>query len=375
MNQRQSQMLPLGSLLQEGRYRVERYIFSSGIGNIYEVVYTRSGKHMAMKEFFMRGINLCEGLTVTVALEENRGMFEMMRDRFIREAQRLASLESPHIVAVNDFFEENGTAYYVMQFIDGESLYATMETTGLPFSEQQVRSILPQVLSALKTIYAHGLYYLNLKPANIIRNALGHCWLIDFGASKQMSNSDIGLATTSSALCYTRGFSPYEQVNNDMKHLGPWTDFYALGATIYNLLTHQWPPDMEDVGLDGESAFSFPTSISLQMRGLILSLMQPDIRKRPQSVEEIENLLADTSSEETKLSVNGATSEQTVIHRQISNETIRSTSEEDGVVQISVNGQRNSQSSLLLPIGTLLQNGRYRIERHIASGGFGNTYR
>lgn len=124
------QMLPIGTLLKQGEYRVVRYIASGGFGNTYEVEHVRLGKHLALKEFFMRGINQREGTRVSVSVEDNRQTFSQMREKFYKEAQRLARLEEQHIVEVTDFFEDNETAYYVMKLIDGESLAARMKRTG-----------------------------------------------------------------------------------------------------------------------------------------------------------------------------------------------------------------------------------------------------
>lgn len=97
------QMLPIGTLLKQGEYRVVRYIASGGFGNTYEVVHTRLPKRFAVKEFFMRGVNQREGIRVTVSNEDNRDSFNQIREKFYKEAQRLAMLEEPHIVEVTDF--------------------------------------------------------------------------------------------------------------------------------------------------------------------------------------------------------------------------------------------------------------------------------
>ena len=286
-------MLPIGALLKQGEYRVERYIASGGFGNTYEVVHTRLPKRFAVKEFFMRGINQREGVLVSVSLAENSESFNQMREKFYKEAERLAVLEESHIVEVTDFFEENQTAYYVMKLIDGESLAATIKRTGKPFSEPEARNVLSQVLPALETVHNQGIYHLDLKPGNIMRDAKGHCWLIDFGASKQLSAKESKTLSTSTGLSYTPGYAPGEQLSCNMNRIGAWTDFYALGATLYNLLSCQTPPEPDDVRYDGERAFRFPASVSDDMRHLVLWLMQPDYPRRPQKVSEITARLAE----------------------------------------------------------------------------------
>lgn len=289
----QKLMLPIGTVLHSETYRVVRYIASGGFGNTYEVEHVKLGKRYCLKEFFMRGINLRQGNMVTVSVENNRATFEQMRAKFFKEAQRMARIENPHVVEVTDCFEENATAYYVMKLIDGQSLAAKMAAQGRPFTEAEVLSMLPQVLSALRYVHSKGIYHLDLKPANIMVNAEGHLWLIDFGASKQLSATENQTLSTSTGLCYTPNYAPSELVSGNTKRIGPWTDYYSLGATLYNLLTNQKPPEADDVRYDGEHAFHFLPSVSADMRSLILWLMHPDYPQRPQTVEEIEHRLTD----------------------------------------------------------------------------------
>lgn len=281
------QMLPEGALLKGGEYRVVGYLASGGFGNTYEVEHEgRLHKHMAVKEFFMRGVNTRLDTHVTVSIEDNRADFERMQRKFFAEAERLVQLDHPHIVEVIDFFEENDTAYYVMKLLSGQPLSKVIAMRG-PLDTASVHGILTQVLSALKYVHAQHLYHLDLKPGNIMQNADGHCWLIDFGASKQMSDDD-GHTLTTTALPYTPRYAPLEQVGQNTEDIGPWTDFYALGATLYNLLTAQMPPKPDKVNEDGESAFAFPADMDAAMRQLILWMMQPRRSQRPQSVDEIE---------------------------------------------------------------------------------------
>ena len=274
-----------------GRYRVVRHISSGGFGITYEVEHINLKTRCCMKEFFMRGINQRVGDSVTVSVEENRASFEQMRAKFLHEAQRMAQLKNPYVVRVTDCFEQNDTAYYVMDLINGRSLSDVMKARGRAFTEEEVRQMLPQMLDALRGIHASGIYHLDLKPANIMQDKDGHLCLIDFGASKQMSLEETRTLSTSTALCYTPGFAPDELIQGASKYIGPWTDFYGLGATLYNLLTRETPPETADVKYSGESAFRFPPSVSPQMRQLVRWLMQPDYPQRPKSVEEIEKRL------------------------------------------------------------------------------------
>lgn len=286
----QRSMLPIGTILH-GTYRVEEYLSSGGFGNTYVVTNVQFDEAYALKEFFMKGISQREGqTTVSVSNADNQQQFESQREKFKKEARRLRKLQNGHIVHVHDLFEENGTAYYVMDLLDGESLSARMKRTKRPMTEQEVLSVLPQVLSALKEVHAQQIWHLDLKPGNIMTDHQGNAVLIDFGASKQMDATQ-GYTGTSTALCYTPGYAPSEQIDGNIKRIGPWTDFYALGATLYNLLTSQQPPSTSDVMMEGAEAFSFPPSVSSEMQQLVVWMMSARPAARPQSVEEIEQRL------------------------------------------------------------------------------------
>ena len=284
-------LLKVGTLLNHDKYRIERYLASGGFGNTYEGVNVTLGKKCAIKEFFLKGIAIREDQTskVHVAITENKRAFNSQKEKFTKEAHRLSRLDNNHIVKVFDLFEENGTVYYVMDYIEGESLRDVQKRTGRPFSEQEVLSILSQMLDALNTIHQHGLLHMDIKPANIMIDQSGKCTLIDFGASKQSAVSDG--ATTSSTLAYTPGYAPVEQIGGSSDRWGPWTDFYALGATLYNLLTNENPGNL-DIEEDGEAAFKFPPEVSSSTRLLIQWLMSPKRKDRPQNVGAIRNCMS-----------------------------------------------------------------------------------
>ena len=284
-------LLKVGTLLNHDKYRIERYLASGGFGNTYESVNVTLGKKCAIKEFFLKGIAIREDQTskVHVAITDNKRAFNSQKEKFTKEAHRLSRLDNNHIVKVFDLFEENGTVYYVMDFIEGESLRDIQKRTGSPFSEKEVLSILSQMLDALNTIHQHGLLHMDIKPANIMIDQSGKCTLIDFGASKQSAVSDG--ATTSSTLAYTPGYAPVEQIGGSSDRWGPWTDFYALGATLYNLLTNENPGNL-DIEEDGEAAFKFPPAVSSSTRLLIQWLMSPKRKDRPQNEGAIRNCMS-----------------------------------------------------------------------------------
>ena len=281
------QHLQPNTTLQGGKYRIERVLGQGGFGNTYVGYNTEFEETVAIKEFFMKGVTERDETTsaVSVSNADNVQQFEEQREKFKKEARRLRKLKNEHIVKVHDLFEENGTAYYVMDFIDGESLAERLKRTGKTFSEDEVREILPQVLEALEEVHGNEIWHLDLKPGNIMMDKSGKVYLIDFGASKQIRAN--GSMTTSTALCYTPGYAPNEQIGQMFDRFGPWTDIYALGATIYNLLTNKKPPMAIDIEEDEEDAFSFPESVSKEFRKLVIWMMQPKRKARPQSAKEL----------------------------------------------------------------------------------------
>lgn len=301
------QHLQPNTTLQSGKYRIERVLGQGGFGNTYVGYNTEFEETVAIKEFFMKGVTERDETTsvVSVSNVDNVQQFEEQREKFKKEARRLRKLKNEHIVKVHDLFEENGTAYYVMDYIDGESLAEKMKKTGQPFTEAEVRSILSQILEALKEVHQNEIWHLDLKPGNIMIDKSGNAYLIDFGASKQIRSN--GSMTTSTALCYTPGYAPNEQIGQMYDRFGPWTDIYALGATVYNLLTNKKPPMAIDIEEDEEDAFDFPATVSDEMRKLVVWMMQPKRKARPQNVDEMISMMSignNVKQEHTQLTQN-----------------------------------------------------------------------
>jgi serine/threonine protein kinase len=198
-----------------------------------------------------------------------------------------------------------------MDYVDGENLAERLKRTGKPMTEQEVREILPQILDALKSVHDAGIWHLDLKPANIMLTKEGRVKLIDFGASKQL-NAQKGGATTSTAISYTNGYAPREQMEQNYDKFGPWTDIYALGATLYNLLTNKRPPMPSDIdddeSEDKHKALPFPDNVG-GLKFLVLQMMKPNRLQRPQSIDAIINA-EKTRKEEPKQTPNPAKTPQ-----------------------------------------------------------------
>ena len=289
------QHLQPNTTLQGGKYKIERVLGQGGFGITYLACQVPSNHQVAIKELFIGGegqaINDRRGNLVVVTNSANQASFEQQKEKFKKEAKRLENLNHPNLVKVHEFFEENGTVYYVMDYIEGESLRTKLNREGrLP--EGLVLKYLQQLLPALDTAHRQSIWHLDIKPENIMVDKDGHITLIDFGASKHVEpNSTL---TTSLALAYTPGYCPPELLdlsNEDpeyyyqaIKDIGPWTDIYALGATMYNLLSDSLPPSKRRLDKEGCNAFMFSGSVSSPIRNLIIWMMKPNKEERPQNV-------------------------------------------------------------------------------------------
>ena len=293
MNEQQTEYrLPKGTLLLNGNYRIEAYLASGGFGNTYVATDLAFDERVAVKELFVKGIcgrNASTG-EVCVSLSENRISFDAHREKFRKEARRIRKLNSRHVVKVRDLFDDNDTSYYVMDFIDGESLSARLHREQRPLTEAEVCSLLPQVLDGLQTLHAERIWHLDLKPANIMVDREGTVILIDLGASKQLQTADGVSVSTSSAMAYTQGYAPPEQMDQHFERFGPWTDLYALGATLFHLLTLQRPPSASDILDDADAALAMP-GVSSRMQQLVRWMMNPGRNGRPQSVDFVRDFL------------------------------------------------------------------------------------
>ena len=278
-----------GTLLQGGKYRIVRFIKSGGFGCTYEALHTVFGERVAIKEFFPK--DFCnrdsDTLHVTVGTQSKVALVAKLKSKFVNEAVAIHNLSHAGIVKVSDIFEENGTAYYVMDYIDGCSLDDVVKRNGA-LSEKAALTYIRQVCSALDYVHSRNRLHLDIKPGNIMIDGCGHAILIDFGASKQYD--EVNGENTSTLLGMTPGYAPLEQYKRGgVQKFDAATDIYSLGATLYKLLTGQTPPDADEVNEDGLPPL--PSSVSRPVRAAVEKAMSPRRKDRPQSVVEFMSLL------------------------------------------------------------------------------------
>lgn len=295
-------MLPLGTVLR-GSYTITEYLASGGFGNTYKAT-NAFDETVAIKEFFMRDV-MSRSDNSTLAHVADSSEIEIVKEqkqKFKKEALRLRHFNNSHIVKVYDYFEENNTAYYVMDFIDGETLSERLAHQGRNFTEEEVMDILPSILDGLDDIHKAGFFHLDIKPSNIMVDRDNHVFLIDFGASKQIKANESG-ATTGTQVSFTPDYAPSEILESRMDKVGPWTDLYSLGATLYKLLTGEKPPRQTDILECGASVFHFSSGISTSMKRAIIKMMSIRRADRPQNVNELRGLLNFNPTTEDKVEV------------------------------------------------------------------------
>lgn len=273
-------------------YRIERVLGQGSFGITYVANVRLKGwlgaiestAMVAIKEFFLRDVSSRNGLRV-FSVSDSTLCSDYRRD-FMREAQNLSRLDNDHIVKVLETIEENDTVYYVMEYLSGGNLDQHILSHG-KLSCREALDIAIQIGEALKCMHAQHMLHLDLKPLNVMRGEDGHIVLIDFGLSKCFgadgqpeSSTRIGQGTT--------GYAPIEQ-HSFKKADGfmPTLDIYALGATLFKMLTGSVPPEAsvvlnEGLPVDELSSAGVPPAVI----ALVERAMQPLRRMRHQTVDE-----------------------------------------------------------------------------------------
>ena len=283
-----------GAVLQGGRYRIERLLGQGGFGITYMAIQSGLNRKVAIKEFFMR--DLCnrddETSHVSVPSLGSQELVSRFKDKFLKEAATIAAMENDHIVRIHDIFEENGTAYYVMEYLGEDNLQSRIPASGMPY--QEAVGYIRQIAAALGYIHSQNILHLDIKPSNVLFRKGTDAVLIDFGISKHYDGEG-GSQTSSTPVGLSRGYAPLEQNKaGGVSQFTPSTDIYALGATFYKLVTGQTPPEADEVNENGLPAF--PSSVPSEIASVIEKAMQPKRKDRPQSINEFFAIL-DSASE------------------------------------------------------------------------------
>ena len=312
-------MLQAGTILH-GTYKIEKVLGQGSFGITYLAEHTNLGKKVAIKEFFMKELN-SRGEDGSITGMSDSSLSQNYCQKFKKEAINLSRLDHPNIVRVTDSFSENGTFYYVMDFIEGQNLNDYIKSHYI--DEAEAVSIIKSVADAL--IYMHEekhMLHLDLKPGNVMRRNDGHIFLIDFGLSKHYSTDGQPETSTTIGLG-TAGYAPIEQGNQAKNgEFRPTIDVYALGAMFYKLLTRETPPPASDLVSDDELLENKlrEKGVSDNLIKVVTEAMCLNVRRRTQSVREFRDALTDYSVQ-MSTPIKSTTEEETVVVKKVTQTT------------------------------------------------------
>lgn len=295
-----------GTLLQEGKYKIIEKLGQGGFGIAYRAHDQSLKRDVCIKEFFYS--DLCEraqnALDVTIITKsvEKLSLVNSFKKKFTKEAQRLAKFQHPNIVQVMDTFEENNTAYFVMEYLDGGSLEDLIHRNG-SMSEEKVKQFILPIINAMDTVHKKDLLHLDIKPANIMLRKNQSPVLIDFGISKYLENSSgIENTKTTSPVGISKGYAPLEQYSGGISSFSKATDVYSICATLYKMVTGITPPEPLQMQSSGfKSLQDIRPKISIQFIAALVKGLATDSTKRHQSMSQLKTAL----EESTKASQTG----------------------------------------------------------------------
>jgi len=280
--------LTKGSVLRDS-YRIKRVLGKGGFAITYLAHHSGLDHAVAIKEYLPDDLALRKenGVTVRPRLGAEQ-KFKWGLSRFAKEGRMLAKFRHPGIVPITDLFEANGTSYMVMEYVKGESLARVLERGEAP-GEADLLAIFDPILDALEEIHATGALHRDIKPANIVVRPNGSAVLLDFGCSRQATDSKKNSLT----VALTPGYAPSEQYSSKGQQ-GPWTDIYALGATIYRAVTGSPPPEAPDRILSDDYVPIARAAAAVYSPALLAAVEQALAIKpadRPQDIHEFRQMM------------------------------------------------------------------------------------
>jgi len=237
-SQKYRNAIPIGEMIST--YRIEKILGQGGFGITYLARDEKLDRYLAIKEYFPSEFSKREeNGTVYPQSEGEEEIYEWGLERFLNEGKTLAKFKHPNIVRVIDYLEENNTAYIIMEYEHGNDLQNILKEKKALSSDEVLQIFLP-LLDGLSQVHKAGFIHRDIKPANIFIREDGSSVLIDFGSARQ----GLGTKTKTLTTLVSPGFAPFEQYNAEStSKQGPWTDIYALGASMYKTLFGRSPLD------------------------------------------------------------------------------------------------------------------------------------
>lgn len=284
-----NQALPPGYQLLS--YRIDKQISRGGFSIVYRA-FDENGQLVAVKEYLPSALVLrTDGDVVRATSIDNMNSFRYGMKCFFEEGRALAKINHPNVVRVLNFFRANETVYMVMRYERGRTLQQQIQLRPDSISERFIRHVFMLLLNGLRDVHAHKLLHLDIKPANIYLRVDGSPVLLDFGASRQTLTGEMNRF----APMYTPGFAAPEQYRNHEK-LGPWTDVYGVGASIFACLAN-FAPQAADSRVENDHLISakkiWSGAFSDNLLEVIDWCLMLDPLDRPQSVFQLQKTIRD----------------------------------------------------------------------------------
>ena len=279
--------LELGAMLKS-RYKIGTVIGDGGFGITYRAVDMNTGKGVAVKEFYPREVvarSSMDHTTVKLVNRDNTAQFQKGLNSFLEEANGLARFNNTDkIVNVYDFFEQNGTAYIVMEYLRGKPLSRYAKDHGGKISVSAAINVIMKMCEALSYVHGAGMVHRDISPDNIFVEKTGKIKLIDFGAARE----SYGNEEKTLSIVLKPNYAPPEQFRKKSRQ-GPWTDVYALGATVYKLLTGRTPDQAIDRIMEDEMQVPsrYNPEVPLFLDRIVMKMMAPKIEDRFQNCDEV----------------------------------------------------------------------------------------
>jgi hypothetical protein len=292
-----NQPLPAGYVLNG--YRIEKPLSSGGFSIVY-LARDESDTPFAIKEYLPSSLPLrTEGVEVNITDEANLSIFRHGLKCFFEEGRALAMISHPNVVRVENFFRANETCYMVMQYVRGRTLQFHIQRNRHEFTEGFIRRIFRNLMNGLREVHANKLLHLDIKPANIFISMEGRPVLLDFGAARiTLSEEAMKLKPM-----YTAGFAAPEHYRFKPGELGPWSDIYSVGATMYTCIAGT-PPQAADQREQKDKVIPLRTlareSYSDDLYGIVESCLELDHLKRPQTAFDLQKRLSEEPPEEKR---------------------------------------------------------------------------
>ena len=237
-----SEGMPVGSKLLNGQFLIQARLQKGGFGITY-IARDSLERQVVVKECYPADMCIRSGKTVRAVSAEKEAQFAAIKRQFVREARQVAKLIHPNIVSVHQVFEENNTAYMALDQVTGDDLLTILEENPERLTNEFIKSTLRQMLEAIGYTHAHGVLHRDISPDNLLVDAEDQLTLIDFGAAQEHQSKE-GNALPS-IIAVKDGYSPHEFYTPNAVH-DQSSDFYALGATLYHLITGSTPPSSQD---------------------------------------------------------------------------------------------------------------------------------